>query len=95
MGTKKMKLQLKIVFRINFPHHANVYKFSQVCGALSPLTYGFKLYNLTNFKGLLAVVWTDFPELAMSKVEEKLEESIQNIYERKHIGVDHKITRKI
>ena len=38
MGTKKMKLQLKIVFRINSPHHANVYKFSQLCGALSPLT---------------------------------------------------------
>lgn len=37
MGTKKMKLQLKIVFRINSPHHANVYKFSQLCGALSPL----------------------------------------------------------
>ena len=38
MGTKKMKLQLKIVFRINSPHHAKVYKFSQLCGALSPLT---------------------------------------------------------
>ena len=38
MGSKKMKLQLKIVFRINSPHHANVYKFSQLCGALSPLT---------------------------------------------------------
>ena len=38
MGTKKMKLQLKIVFRINSPHHANVYQFSQLCGALSPLT---------------------------------------------------------
>ena len=38
MGTKKMKLQLKIVFRINSSHHANVYKFSQLCGALSPLT---------------------------------------------------------
>ena len=38
MGTKKMKLQLKIVFRINSPHHADVYKFSQLCGALSPLT---------------------------------------------------------
>lgn len=38
MGTKKMKLQLKIVFRINSPHHANVYKFSQLCGALSSLT---------------------------------------------------------
>ena len=37
MGTKKMKLQLKIVFRINSPHHANVCKFSQLCGALSPL----------------------------------------------------------
>ena len=37
MGTKKMKLQLKIVFRINSPHHADVYKFSQLCGALSPL----------------------------------------------------------
>ena len=38
MGTKKMKLQLKIVYRINSPHHANVYQFSQLCGALSPLT---------------------------------------------------------
>lgn len=38
MGTKKMKLQLKIVFRINSPHYANVYQFSQLCGALSPLT---------------------------------------------------------
>ena len=96
MGTKKMKLQLKIVFRINSPPtmqtSVNFRSFVEL------YLRSLKTSNLTIYLILRCFFpWREriFPNWPMSKVEEKLEGSIQDVYERKHIGVDHKIARKI